>query len=257
MDRASSAKSVLLSDPGHSRYRRQLLLKGIGPEGQEKLRRATVLVAGVGGLGGAVALYLAAGVGRLVLVHAGPIDLPDLNRQILMTDAGIGRSRVHVARETLHRFNPEVRVDVVDDRSHEGNISDLLQEADLSVSCRYNFEERDLLNRASVTSGKPVVEAAMYGMEFYLTTLIPGATPCLRCIYPEFPSWDPLGFPVLGAVSGTLGCLAAAEAVKLITGMGQPLRGTLLYGDLSDMTFRKFRVKRQPGCFVCGDGDGI
>ncbi len=235
------------------RYRRQLPLDGFGPEGQAKLKASTVLVAGVGGLGGTVALYLAAaGIGRLVLVHQGVLDLPDLNRQTLMSPEWLGESRVRCARESLRTFNPEVETAILDGRVREDNVMDLVRGAGVVVSCRYNFEERDLLNRACVALAVPMVEAAMYGMEAYLSTIVPGKTPCLRCLYPEFPSWDPMGFPVLGACAGVLGCLAAAEAIKVLTGMGSPLLGQLLSFDLWDMTFRKFRVARQPGCSVCG-----
>lgn len=219
--------------------------------------RSTALVAGVGGLGGTVALYLAAaGIGRLILVHQGVLDLPDLNRQILMCPERLGESRVRCAQESLQRFNPAVEMEILDGRVHEANAFDLVGKADVVVSCRYNFEERDLLNRACVALDRPMVEAAMYGMEAYMTTILPGRTPCLRCLYPEFPDWDPMAFPVLGAVSGTLGCLAATEAIKVLADIGPPLLGRLLYFDLSDMIFRKFRVKRRPGCFVCGDGEG-
>jgi molybdopterin/thiamine biosynthesis adenylyltransferase len=226
-------------------------------EGQERLKDSTALVAGIGGLGGTVALYLAAaGIGRLSLVHQGTLDLPDLNRQILMRPEQVGESRVRCAQDGLRRFNPEVGIDVLDGRICEENVGDLVGGSDIVISCRYNFEERDLLNQACVESEKPMVEAAMYGMEAYLTTILPGRTPCLRCVYPEFPDWDPMAFPVLGAVSGTLGCLAAVEAIKVLTGTGAPLFGWMLHFDLSDMTFRRFRVARRPGCSVCGVGDG-
>ena len=235
-----------------ARYQRQLSLDGFTPEHQNRLRNASVLVAGVGGLGGTAALYLAAsGVGRLRLVHAGPLDLPDLNRQILMTPDWIGKSRVACAGEFLERFNPETTVEVVDARVHEGNAAALMEGIDAALSCRYNFEERAILNRACVETGVPMIEAAMYGMEAYLTVVFPEETACLACLYPEFPRWDPMGFPVLGAVSGTLGCLAAAETVKLLTGMGTSLRDRLLSFDLTDMTFKKLRTARRPGCPVC------
>lgn len=256
-DGASPSRS-----PGSlERYRRQLSLEGFGPEGQERLKNSAALVAGVGGLGGTVALYLAAaGIGRLSLVHQGVLDLPDLNRQILMSPERIGESRVRCAEERLREFNPEVEIDILDGRVCGENVIDLVGRADIVVSCRYNFEEREILNRACVALRKPMVEAAMNGLESYLTLIIPGDTPCLRCLYPEFPDWDPMGFPVLGAVSGTLGCLAAVEAIKVLTGIGAPLLGRLLYFDLSDMTFRKFRVTRRRECPVCGgrseDGDG-
>lgn len=237
-----------------ARYQRQLSLEGFGPRGQERLKTSTALVAGVGGLGGTAALYLAAaGIGRLILLHQGVLDLPDLNRQILMSPEWLGVSRVRCAQESLKRFNPEVEIVTLDSRVRDDNVRDLVQGVDVGMSCRYNYEERELLNRACVQLGRPMVEAAMYGMEAYLTTVIPGQTPCLNCLYPEFPAWDPEGFPVLGAVSGALGCLAATEAVKVLIGVGSPLAGWLLHFDLGDMHFQKYRVQRRPDCPVCGD----
>lgn len=236
-----------------ARYARQLPIEGIGPQGQEKLARATVLVAGVGGLGGAVATYLAAaGVGRLILTHEGPLELPDLNRQTLMSPDWIGRSRVACARAALHRFNPDVAVASLDVRLTDENAFDLVAQATVAVSCRLNFEEREVLNRVCVALGVPMVEAAMWGMEFTLTTIHPGHTPCMKCIHPAFPDWDALGFPVLGAVPGALGSMAATETVKVVTGRGSSLAGTLLHGDMGEMAFRKIRVRRRPGCAVCG-----
>jgi molybdopterin/thiamine biosynthesis adenylyltransferase len=141
----------------------------------------------------------------------------------------------------------EGRLDTMDPLALEARVL----EADVAVSCRLNFEERDALNRACVATGRPMVEAAMYGMEYTLTTILPGRTPCLRCIHPAFPAWDALGFPVLGAVPGVVGSLAAAEAVKLVTGAGRPLEGRLAYGDLGTMTFREFNLRRRTDCPVC------
>lgn len=236
------------------RYKRQLSLEGFGPQGQERLKTSTALVAGVGGLGGTVALYLAAaGIGRLILVHQGTLDLPDLNRQILMSPEWLGASRVRCAQESLKRFNPEVETLIFDSRVRDDNVIDLVAGADVVMSCRYNFEEREILNRACVELRRPMVEAAMYGMEAYLTTIVPGQTPCLHCLYPESPLWDPMAFPVLGAVSGALGCLAATEAIKVLIGTGSPLAGWLLHFDLGDMHFRKYQVQRRPDCPACGD----
>lgn len=237
-----------------TRYDRQLSLKGFGPQAQARLKASTALVAGVGGLGGTVALYLAAaGIGRLLLVHQGPLDLPDLNRQTLMNPDWLGLSRVRCAEATLRRFNPDVETLILDGRIADDNVIDLVQSADVVVSCRYNFDERAILNRACVELARPMVEAAMYGMEAYLTTVVPGQTPCLHCLYSEFPLWDPMAFPVLGAVSGALGCLAATEAIKVLIDMGSPLAGWLLHFDLGDMHFRKYQVQRRPDCPACGD----
>jgi molybdopterin/thiamine biosynthesis adenylyltransferase len=133
------------------------------------------------------------------------------------------------------------------------NVDSLVQSADMALDCAHNFTERDLLNEACVRWRKPMVEAAMDGMEAYLTTIIPGVTPCLSCLFPEKPDWDTRGFAVVGAVSGTLACLAALEAIKLITGLSQPLLSELLTIDLTRMEFVKRRSYRDRSCPVCGN----
>ncbi len=235
------------------RYQRQLMLSGFGIKEQEKLKRSTALVAGVGGLGGTAALYLAvAGIGKLILLHDGPLELPDLNRQILMKDSWVGKDRVFCAQNTLHEINPEVEVQAINDKVRKESISDHVEEADIVLDCRHNFSERFLLNEASVLQKKPMVEAAMEGMEAYLTTLYPGRTPCLACLYPEGrPEWDYLGFPVLGGVSGALGALAAIEAIKVLTGFGEPLYSKKLAFDAEVMEFKKFNLVRSASCPVC------
>ncbi|HBE18454.1 MAG TPA: protein hesA [Cyanobacteria bacterium UBA11149] len=236
------------------RYRRQIMLSGFGEAGQKRLKSSTILVTGVGGLGGTAALYLAvAGVGRLILVRGGELRLDDMNRQILMTDDWVGKPRVFKAKETLEEINPDVQIDAICEYVTPENVDALVQSADLVLDCAHNFIERDLLNVACVRWNKPMVEAAMNDMEAYLTTIVPGQTPCLSCIFPEKPDWDKRGFGVLGAVSGTLACLTALEAIKLITGIGKPLLSQLLTMDLATFDFAKRRPYHDPNCPVCGD----
>ncbi|GBF79033.1 HesA/MoeB/ThiF family protein [Aphanothece sacrum] len=235
------------------RYSRQIQLPGFGQEGQKRLKDSTAVVTGVGGLGGTVALYLAvAGVGKLILVRGGDLRLDDLNRQILMTNAWVGQPRVFKARETLLNINPEIEIEAVHEFVTPDNVDALVQQADIAFDCAFDFTERNLLNAACVRWGVPMVEAAMSGMDAYLTTIIPGETPCLSCIFPEKPDWDRWGFGVLGAVSGTLACLAALEGIKLLTGLGEPLTGQLLTMDLGSATFAKRRPYHDPNCPVCG-----
>jgi molybdopterin-synthase adenylyltransferase len=235
------------------RYRRQIMLPGFGEIAQQQLKSATVLVTGVGGLGGTAALYLAvAGVGRLILVRGGDLRLDDMNRQILMTDDWVGKPRIYKARETLLSINPDIQVEAIAEYITPENVDALVTSADLALDCAHNFTERDLLNAACVKAGKPMIEAAMNGMEAYLTTIVPGKTPCLSCLFPEKPNWDRRGFGVLGAVSGALACLTALEAIKLITGLGKPLLSQLLTMDLSSANFAKYRSYHDPGCPVCG-----
>ncbi|MGL4622649.1 HesA/MoeB/ThiF family protein [Chroococcidiopsis sp.] len=235
------------------RYRRQIMLPGFGEEAQQRLKSSTVLVTGVGGLGGTAALYLAvAGVGRLILVRGGELRLDDMNRQILMSDDWVGKPRVLKAKTTLEQINPDVQIDALCEYVTPENVDDLVRNADVTLDCAHNFIERDLLNAACVRWKKPMVEAAMNDMEAYLTTIIPDRTPCLSCIFPEKPDWDKRGFGVLGAVSGTLACLTALEAIKLITGIGKPLLSQLLTMDLGSLEFAKRRPYHDPNCPVCG-----
>jgi len=235
------------------RYRRQLMLRGFTPDHQRWLRNSTALVAGVGGLGGTAALYLAAaGVGRLILVHSGNLTLSNMNRQILMKNSQVGKSRVVQAKKTIQEMNPDVDIEVRDEQITDDNIGLLLRTAKIVLSARPNFNERRILNRACIETGVPMVEAAMNGMEGYIFNVIPRVAACLHCVYPEDdPSWEELGFPVLGAVSGMLGCMMAIEAIKLLTGYGKPLFSEMLLFNTLDMDFRKVKIPRDNRCQVC------
>ena len=215
------------------RYRRQIQLPELGEAGQNALKNTTALVSGVGGLGGTV-------------------RLDDMNRQILMTDDWVGQVRVTKAQETLTQINPDVEVEAIPEYITPENVDELVQQADIALSCAHNFPERDLMNAACVRWDKPMIEAAMNSMEAYLTAIVPGKTPCLSCIFPEKPDWDRRAFGVLGAVSGTLACLSALEAIKVITGLGKPLYSYLLNMDLANTEFKKLHLYKDPDCPVCG-----
>jgi molybdopterin/thiamine biosynthesis adenylyltransferase len=224
-----------------------------GESGQEKLKGATVMVSRVGGLGGVVAYELAAaGIGRLVLAHAGDIEPSDLNRQLLMTHASVGTSRVDCATERLRQLNPRLDVVAVPENVCEENVAELVAQADLVVDCAPLFEERFLMNRAAVEQDTPLVECAMYELQAQITSVIPGETPCLACLYPERPPEWKREFPVFGAVSGTVGCLGAMEAIKIVSGIGDPLTGRLLTLDLRSMETKTMRIARRSDCDVCG-----
>lgn len=235
------------------RYRRQLMLSGFAVKHQLMLKKSTAFVAGVGGLGGTAALYLAAaGIGKMVLVHSGALTLSNMNRQILMKNANIGTSRVFQAKKAIEEINPQVRIEIFDARITPDTIRNDLRDVQIVLSARPNFEERRLLNSACVRKGIPMVEAAMNGMEGYIFNVVPRVASCIHCLYPEDdPEWEELGFPVLGAVSGMLGCMMAVEAVKLLTGYGQPLLSRMLVFNLFDMDFRKVTIPRDPECAVC------
>src|SRR5208283_2277573 len=230
------------------RYRRQLMLGGFTVDHQQKLKNSTALVAGIGGLGGTAALYLAvAGIGKMVFAHSGNLTLSNMNRQILMRNDWIGKSRVVQGLKTIEDINPEVEVEIYDERTSDANIEKLLSGADIALSARPTFNERRVLNKACVKKGVPLVEAAMNGMEGYIFNIIAGVTPCLNCLYPDDnPEWEELGFPVLGAVSGMLGCMMSIETIKLLTGYGKPLRLQMLVFNTVDMEFRKYAIHKNP-----------
>ncbi len=242
-----------LTDDERRRYEWQLWVRGFGEEGQRKLKATTVFVSRIGGVGGTVALHLAAaGVGRLILAHAGDLRLNDLNRQLLMTTDAVGRPRIDSAKQTLHDLNPHVVVETIGENVSDANAARLIAGADAVVSAAPLFEERLGMNRAAVEARKPLVDCAMYDWEGRLTTVIPGRTPCLSCLYPEPPPTWKREFPVFGAVASTVGSLAAAEVIKLATGLGDPLAGRLLSFDAQDMTFNTIVLARRADCAVCG-----
>ena len=233
-------------------YEWQMWADGVGELGQQKLKAASVLISRIGGVGGTVAYQLAAaGVGKLVLAHAGNIKPSDLNRQLLMNHDGIGQSRVETAKARLLAFNPRLRLEVHDENVSEVNAMGLVSQADIVVDCAPLFAERFAMNSAIVQQGKPMVECAMYEYEASLTTILPGITACLACLSPSAPTAWRREFPVFGAVAGTVACLAAMEVIKLITGVGEPMAGKLLTMDLTTMTFSQRKLYKNPNCEVC------
>ena len=232
-----------------------MMLHGFSLEQQQRLKDSTALIAGVGGLGGTAALYLAvAGIGKLVLVHAGNLTLSNMNRQILMSHDWLGKSRVIQAKKAIEAINPDVDLDIFDERFTEDNINKLLKGVDIALSARPNFLERRLLNSTCLINNIPMVEAAMNGMEGYLFNVVPKVTPCLNCVFPDDnPEWEELGFPVLGAVSGALGCLMSIEAIKLLTEYGKPLMSRMLWFNTMNMEFKKFPLHSDPNCSCCGN----
>jgi len=234
-------------------YEWQMWVPDFGEKGQEKLKQASVLISRIGGVGGVVAYELAAaGIGKLVLAHGGNVKPSDLNRQILMTYDWLGKSRVESAARRLRELNPNIEIVAVAENISESNVESLVGQVDLIVDCAPLFQERFLMNSEAVRQGKPIVECAMYELEAQITTIIPGKTPCLSCLYPKDPTAWKRQFPVFGAVSGAIACLGAMEAIKVIAGLGEPLLGKLLMCDLRDMNFRKINIQHRLDCPVCG-----
>ena len=234
------------------RYQWQLWVRDFGEEGQRRLKQSTVLISRIGGVGGTIAMQLAAaGIGRLVLAHAGNLRLDDLNRQLLMTTDGIGKPRIESAVRMLLALNPHVQVETVAENISEQNVITLVERCDIVASAAPLFSERLLMNREAVRQHKPLVDGAMYDLEGRLMTVVPGQTACLACLYPETPPNWKREFPVISPVASTVGCLAAMEVIKLLAGLGHSLAGKVLTFDLRDMSFRTVAIARQPNCPVC------
>ena len=244
---------MLLTPGEKTRYSRQLMGQGFTEEKQEALKNSTVLVAGVGGLGGTAALYLAAaGIGKLIIVHAGELELADMNRQVLMKTQSVGQERIEIAQQRLYEINPHTEVIASSEWLRPDNVDEIVSSADIVMDCRHNFKERSLLNKACVTQDKVMIEGAMDDMFGYITTIEPHKTPCLCCLFPEYPQWDYLGFAVIGVIAGTLGNLMALEAIKVLTGIGEPLYSKLLTFAGQNMEFNKYQINKDPNCSVCG-----
>jgi molybdopterin/thiamine biosynthesis adenylyltransferase len=234
-------------------YEWQIRVPEFGEAGQERLKGASVLVSRCGGLGSVVAYELAAaGIGQLVLAHGGNVKPSDLNRQLLMTHDWLGKPRVESAERRLKELNPRLKTVAVDSNITADNVIALVEQVDLVVDCAPLFNERYLMNREAVRQNKPIIECAMYDLEAQITTVIPRQTACLKCLYPDDPPIWKREFPVFGAVSGTVGCMAAMEAIKVLAGFGEPLTNRILTFDLRDMTFRQRKISRNPLCEICG-----
>jgi molybdopterin-synthase adenylyltransferase len=241
-----------LSDHERAVYEWQMWVPDLGELGQRKLKNATVMISRLGGVGGTVAYHLAAaGVGKLVLAHAGNVRPSDLNRQLLMTHDWIGKPRIESIRRRLLELNPRLEIVAVAENVSSQNAPQLLSQADLVVDCAPLFQERFAMNAAAIAQGKPMIECAVYEMEAHLTTIVPGTTGCLRCLVPEIPPTWKRQFPVIGAVSGTIASLAAVEAIKLITGIGQTLLNRLLCCDMRNMTINELQIQRRADCIHC------
>ena len=242
-----------LSDEERGIYEWQMWLPEIGEAGQQRLKDASALISRCGGLGGPLAYSLAAaGIGKLIIAHGGNVRASDLNRQILMTHDWIGKPRMDSIVRRLREFNPRMEIEAIRENITEENAAGLVSRADLVFDCAPLFNERFAMNRECVKQGKPMVESAIFGMEGQVTTILPGKTPCLACLYPEDPPRWKRQFPVLGAVPALAAAIAAAEGIKLLAGFGETLAGVLLYYDTSNMVFQRIPICRRPGCAVCG-----
>ncbi len=245
-----------LSAEQRERYSRHLLLPEVGPEGQQKLLDAKVLLLGAGGLGSPAALYLAAaGVGTLGIVDNDEVDVSNLQRQVIHFSDRVGMPKVDSAEQTINALNPDVKVKKYPIRLGPENITEILPGYDVVVDGLDNFPTRYLLNDASVRLGIPVVSAAILGFEGQLSVFKPYDGPCYRCLFPVpppaelAPSCGANG--VLGVLPGTMGLLQATEVIKLILGEGDPLIGRLMMYDALAASFTEVKVRRDPQCPIC------
>ncbi|HVK52355.1 MAG TPA: molybdopterin-synthase adenylyltransferase MoeB [Pseudoxanthomonas sp.] len=247
----------------YERYSRHLLLPEVGIAGQRRLQQARVLMIGAGGLGSPAGFYLAAaGIGHLRVADDDVVDRSNLQRQILHTEARIGQAKVASAQATLAALNPGVHVEAVQERVTSDNVERLLEGVDVVLDGADNFPVRYLLNDACVKLGKPLVYGAVQRFEGQVSVFDAGRhrghAPCYRCLFPEPP--PPQFAPncaeagVLGVLPGVVGLLQATEVIKLLLGVGEPLRGRLLHFDALGMRFRETRLRADPHCAVCAPG---
>jgi adenylyltransferase/sulfurtransferase len=255
---ASRAQAVNLTAQEVQRYSRHLIMPEVGMEGQKRLKASSILLIGAGGLGSPLGLYLAAaGVGRLGLVDFDVVDFSNLQRQVLHGTPDVGRSKLQSARDRLQAINPEVRVDLYEARINRDNALDLIRPYDLVIDGTDNFPTRYLVNDACVLLRKPNIYGSIFRFDGQASVFVPGEGPCYRCLYPEPP--PPGEVPscaeggVLGILPGLIGCIQATEAVKLLLGQGSPLVGRLLLYDALAMSFREFKIRRNPRCPICGE----
>jgi adenylyltransferase/sulfurtransferase len=252
------AERIHLSQQEVARYSRHLIMPEVGMEGQKRLKAASVLLIGAGGLGSPLALYLAAaGVGRIGLVDFDVVDFSNLQRQVLHGTPDVGRPKLQSAKGRLTAINPEVTVDLFETKLSSQNALRICDPYDIIIDGTDNFPTRYLVNDICVLLGKPNVYGSIFRFDGQASVFYPPHGPCYRCLYPEPP--PPGEVPscaeggVLGILPGLVGCIQATEAIKLIIGKGEPLVGRLVLYDALAMTFREFKVRRNPKCPICGD----
>ena len=239
------------------RYSRHIIMDEIGPDGQSTLLDSRVLVVGAGGLGAPVLQYLAAaGVGTLGIVDDDVVERSNLQRQVIHADSDVGTPKVDSAESFITGLNPDTTVETYETRLSKSNAEDIIAGYDLVVDASDNFPTRFLVNDVCRLAGIPVSHGAIYKFEGQVTSLVPEG-PCYRCLFPEAP--EPGTVPdcattgVLGVLPGTVGCLQATEAVKLLLEMGEPLVGEMLCYDAMDLSFERVPYRAREDCPICGD----
>jgi adenylyltransferase/sulfurtransferase len=239
------------------RYSRHILLPEFGIEGQEKLLAAHALVIGAGGLGSPAAMYLASGgTGRITLADGDSVDLTNLQRQILHTTAAVGRAKAYSGKDTLAQLNPEVEVSAIPERLEGERLAELVASADVVLDCSDNFATRHAVNRACVKYRKPLVSGASVRFDGQVSVfdLRHAEAPCYNCLFPEDTAPEETRCAVMGVfapLTGIIGAVQAAEALKLLADTGESLNGRLLLLDCLRMEWRSVRLFKDPACKVC------
>lgn len=230
------------------RYDRQLIIPDFGEEAQEKLKSSRVVIVGVGGLGCASAIYLtAAGVGYIIVVDFDVVELSNLNRQVLYNEEDLGKKKVYVAQRKLSKFNHAVEIIPVSTRIKEDNVHSVIKGAQVVIDGLDNLPSRLVLNSACVKNKIPYIYGGVSRLRGMTTTIIPGKTPCLACIYPE----GPRGLGVLGAAPALIANIQVLEAIKIIIGSNPSLAGRLLLFNGNELKFRFYDINRNENCKVC------
>ncbi len=234
------------------RYDRQMLIRQVGRAGQERLKKARVVIAGAGGLGSPIAMYLAAaGVGYLRLIDCDTVDTGNLNRQLLHWQLDVGRPKSESALNKLIRINPHIQVEVRNAKIDAANATELVAGCNAVVDALDNMATRYIVNRAAVSGGIAFFHGAVNGFEGRAMTILPGQSACLRCLYkgplPEGVT------PVIGVTPGIIGTIQATEVIKFLLGKGDLLTDRMIHYDGLAMAFNEFQVRRNPDCDHCGD----
>jgi len=242
----------MLTEEDLVRYNRQIMYKEFDKEGQLKLKWSHVIVAGLGGLGCPASTYLAcAGVGHITIIDSDNVELSNLNRQILHWDDNIGDRKVDSAVQKLTQLNPSIEVTPMYVRITENNAADIIKGADVVIDAMDNFATRFILNQACVAEKIPFIHGGIWGLYGQVTTIIPGQTPCLNCVFPQKRE-EHKPFPVFGTTAALIATIQSIEAIKLLAGFGQTLTGRMLYIDQVKMQFYFRDLVKNPNCKVCG-----